>query len=481
MIVFAAALAVAAFLIAFQAFGIVGAAKSTITLAGDAGKVMRDGDLSDDQKETAIQRAALSMLRASGSIFLRVAATLIATVVPVYFLDLIGLVDAGAVFGFLARPDVIIGTSVLVAGGVWLYSRRPKSQSDYSTMDRFVHKLAFAAPFVQMTAADMEDSVFKSQIAEIKDKPPVFVTSLPRAGTTVVLNALHDVPGVATHIYRDMPFLMAPLIWSKISGGFQKDASLSERAHGDGIKVGFDSPEAFEEVIWRHFWPDHYKGDVIALWSQNDRDAEATEFFRAHFRKIVALRTGPGGRYVSKNNGNIARLDLLGQMFPGAGIVVPLRNPAEQAASLLRQHQNFLSQHDDDPFVKRYMQDIGHLEFGELHRPIEFPGFAELSRDFSPEQPDYWLAYWISAYLNVSEHVDDLMILPETGLQADGQATMVRLCEKLALDPGDTDFSGHFRTIEHRADLKVFDKTLLDRAMSLYADLGDAGRKALRG
>ena len=28
-----------------------------------------------------------------------------------------------------------------------------------------------------------------------------------------------------------------------------------ERAHGDGMTIGYDSHEAFEEVLWRAFWP----------------------------------------------------------------------------------------------------------------------------------------------------------------------------------------------------------------------------------
>ena len=306
MTIFAAALAIAAFLAAFRGFAIIAAARRALSLAGGATGVMRDNTLSDDEKEAAVQRDALSMLRASGSIFWRVAATLICAIAPIYVLDLIGFVDAGQVFAFLARPDVIIGASVLVGGGLWWLSRRPKRGRAYSALDRTLHRIAFAAPLVQMTAADVENSIFARQIAEIEDRPPIFITSLPRAGTTVVLNALHDVPGVATHLYRDMPFVMAPMLWSKVSGGFARTATLAERAHGDGIMVGYDSPEAFEEVLWRQFWPKRFEQDQIPLWSKSDTNPEAVDFFRAHFRKIIALRTGPGGRYVSKNNGNIA-------------------------------------------------------------------------------------------------------------------------------------------------------------------------------
>ncbi|MFV2038597.1 MAG: hypothetical protein ACC646_13490, partial [Paracoccaceae bacterium] len=292
MTIFAGLLTMAAFLVAFRGFAIVGAAGHAVTLAGGATGVMRDASLSDDQKEAAVRRAALAMLRATGSIFWRLGATLICAIAPIFLLDALGLVDAAQVIVFMARPDVMIGASVLVGAGMWVLARRPTTKPANSFMDRTLHRIAFAAPFVQMTAADIEDAAFAREVRDIRHKPPVFITSLPRAGTTVVLNALADVPGVATHLYRDMPFVMAPMMWARLSAGFQRAQSLRERAHHDGLQVGYDSPEAFEEVLWRQFWPKRFKQAQIPLWTGADKNAETSEFMRTHFRKIIALRTG---------------------------------------------------------------------------------------------------------------------------------------------------------------------------------------------
>jgi len=35
------------------------------------------------------------------------------------------------------------------------------------------------------------------------------------------------------------------------------------------------------------------------------------------------------------------------------------------------------------------MSDIGHYEFGDLHRPIDFPGLDDLTRGRDPSKPDY--------------------------------------------------------------------------------------------
>ena len=348
----------------------------------------------------------------------------------------------------------------------------------YSGLDRFLHKLAFASPKIQLAAADIEDSIFAKQTAGTSDRNPVFVTSLPRAGTTVLLTALASLPGMASQTYRDMPFVMAPLFWSKISGSFQKGSELRERAHGDGIKVGYDSPEAFEEIIWRAFWPKKFTDDRIDLWRDGDSLNEAAVFFRKHFRKVSALRRGGSARYVSKNNANIARLELIPKMFPDAKIVVPVRDPVEHAASLLRQHNNFLAQHAEDAFVKRYMHDIGHLEFGELHRPIAFPGLAERLAGQDPKSLDYWLHYWIAAFEYVAEHQSGLILVSHEAMRSDGASMAERLLRALDIDGAGQlqEVAAHFEPQSGRARLYPdHDASLRSEADALYQRLVSAG------
>ena len=83
---------------------------------------------------------------------------------------------------------------------------------------------------------------------------------------------------------------MAPLAWDKVTRRFRKTQELKERAHGDGMQVGLDSPEAFEEVVWRSLWPKKYKNHEIGLWTLADQSPEAVGLLRDHLKKIVALR-----------------------------------------------------------------------------------------------------------------------------------------------------------------------------------------------
>ena len=233
-----------------------------------------------------------------------------------------------------------------------------------------------------------------------------------------------------------MPLVMAPLFWSRLTESFRKPAVAIERAHGDGMIVGQDSPEGFEEILWRSFWPDHYLPDRIVLWSPEDQKGDAQEFLCQHMKKIIALRR-PGrsenGRYISKNNGNIARLDLLQKMFPGAKIVVPVRNPLSHATSLMRQHLKFQDIHRQEPFSQRYMADLGHYEFGALHRPIAFPGLTDWTGGRDAVAIDYWLGYWIAAFEYVLERRDNVILISYEAMCADPHQGLAQLCRRLKI------------------------------------------------
>jgi len=285
-----------------------------------------------------------------------------------------------------------------------------------------------------------------------------------------------------------MPFVMAPLLWSRLSAGFRRQAALGERAHGDGMLVGYDTPEAFEEVLWKAFWPEKYGRDRIALWRDSDRNEAATAFFREHLRKIIALRrprSAQDGRYLSKNNANIARLDLLGHMFDQAAVVVPFRAPLPHAASLLRQHRNFLTQQERDRFVHRYMADIGHFEFGLLHRPIDFPGVAALTAGRSLESLDYWLAYWIAAFEAVLAQRDKVHLLSYEETCAAPRDALAILCEALQI-PHEEDAlataADVFRPSPPSREPAgaTADPALLARAQALHDRLMAAAERPLR-
>ncbi|MBV1915445.1 MAG: sulfotransferase [Pseudomonadales bacterium] len=352
------------------------------------------------------------------------------------------------------------------------------STSNYSRLDRALHKVSFGSSILQEILTDIESALFSKSWAEIPASKPVFITSLPRAGTTIILEALYRLPGLAAHTYRDMPLIYTPVLWNKLSGGIRSKGTLRERAHGDGLVISEDSPEAFEEVLWTKFFSDHYSGNSIPIWDTTN--TKFREYFLEHMKKIISLRCPDdhNSRYVSKNNANIARTRAIKAMFTDASIVIPLRNPIDHALSLLRQHTNFLKQHATDKFVAQYMKDIGHYEFGELHRPIQFPQFSNLTSNLPPESLNYWLGYWIAAfeYLSVQQEVsfisyENLCLSPNQGLG--------KLCQHIELEASPEEIATASAVFNAPAETTSIDslkgqgvdRELLDRARDLHRSL----------
>jgi hypothetical protein len=482
MIVLVALASIAFFLIAFWLLKITRVSGEALKTSRSAIAALGDKSLDDNAREKIIQSASIKLFGAFISIFIRTVLTLAISVLPIWLAHWTEIARMDVVIDFLSRWDVIAIISVVIIGGYFILKQAKPYQNEafnvnYSKLDRLLHRVAFFSPSVQLTAADMEKMVFGQTFTDIKVEAPIFITSLPRAGTTLMLEALHRFPNLATHTYRDMPFVMAPVIWSKLSGNFRKETKLVERAHGDGMEVGYDSPEAFEEVLWHTFWPQKYTQNNIALWDSEDKDENAQCFFKAHMQKIIALRQPDaknGGRYLSKNNGNIARLDFIGEMFPDAFILVPLRHPIEHAASLWRQHLNFLKMQENDTFIKRYMADIGHFDFGELHRPILFPLTEQLTSIQDPLTLDYWISYWIAAFSYVLEREEKVILISYEGTCKSGKVALTNLCQRLNIDTGGMmeSVAAIFKEPSQKHyDTSGIDPKLLKRAEKLYSKL----------
>ena len=77
-------------------------------------------------------------------------------------------------------------------------------QNSYSRLDRILHRLAFSTIELQKALADLEDRVYASRFSQIEVDRPVFITSLPRAGTTLLLEIVASLDAFASHTYRDI-------------------------------------------------------------------------------------------------------------------------------------------------------------------------------------------------------------------------------------------------------------------------------------
>jgi len=275
---------------------------------------------------------------------------------------------------------------------------------DYSLVDRGLHYIAFCHPLIQKALCEIENDLFKRRFEGISSDKEVFVTGMPRSGTTLILELLYNTREFSTFTYRHMPFILSPVIWSGISGYYQKKSILKERSHGDGMQVSFDSPEAFEEVIWLVYLRNEIvKPDYLLPLGPDECTPAFVRAMRDSIRKLLYLGQSAQGsstdlRYLSKNNANISRIKILSELFPNSTIIVPFRHPLAHTASLMRQHDRFLKEQSADLFTMRYMRWLGHYEFGKNFKPINFDDWLGGLDAPYDANVDFWLEYWSRAY-----------------------------------------------------------------------------------
>jgi hypothetical protein len=247
--------------------------------------------------------------------------------------------------------------------------------NNYSWLQQKLHHFALSYQFIREAMFDIENSAIS--INHINDNH-VFISGLARSGTTILLNVLYESNEFASLSYRDMPFILAPNLWSKLSFN-EQDSDLVERAHGDGIKISTESPEAFEEVFWITFAED---------------DEDTIEKFKNYVQLINHKYQKK--RYLSKNNQNVGRLELISNTFPNSKILIPYRNPIQHAYSLLSQHQRLIEDSKKDNFISNYMKWIGHTEFGPNYIPIHNKNLC-FEDDLNI---NHWLEQWYLTYKN---------------------------------------------------------------------------------
>lgn len=217
--------------------------------------------------------------------------------------------------------------------------------------------------------ADLETRVLGERLSAVDTARPVWICGMARAGSTVLLECLADGTTFATHRYSDYPWLWTPYWWNHLHARLPlPKRPPRERAHRDRLLVGPDSPEAFEEVFWMHFFPGRHDPAVDQVIAAELDHAAFDRFLDAHMRKLIAVRGAR--RYLAKANEQLPRLGYLARRYPQARFVVPVRDPVAQVASLLKQDRLFTRLAGEDPEVARHLLRAGHVEFGPGKRAL---------------------------------------------------------------------------------------------------------------
>lgn len=348
---------------------------------------------------------------------------------------------------------------------------------NYSFLDRVLHRAALQFGPIAELSFDLDQKTNHFDPKEVTGARHVFVSGLARAGTTILMRRIHATGAFCSLTYRNMPFVLAPNIWSRFATASKRKDAPAERAHGDRILVGIDSPESLDEVFWRIFDGEGYIAKTYL--TPHEPDEETTEKYIAYVAAILKADRGERTRYLSKNNNNILRLGAIRRAFPEAVILIPFRDPLSHTGSLLRQHRNFVAQQQTDRFVRSYMTWLAHHEFGLDHRPFRFDnaGAGRLAAR-QPDQLDYWLEIWCQAYawLEGSAPKDAIFVCYEDLCQdADVWNHLAEIC---GAESGD---GGHEPFIIGKTDIDVSAQTaLVEEASAIYERLVKRARAGLR-
>lgn len=458
---------------------------------------------SDMERQNAIIKFSLFNIVIGTVIFILTILSVFLIALPYYLSE--GVRDSSIAY---------ISATFFVAMGYFLLRKRFFSVSDvsiveksagdgifpgaYSFFDQVLHWVALESKSAREIAFYMDVmfvKIFKPVQLKMRrhnrGEGAVYVCGLARSGTTMLLETLSQSPAFFSLTYSSMPFVMSPNIWKFISDRGNRKQELRERAHGDGIKYGFNTPESFEEVFWKTFVRERKAFRTILIPVIRDDLSPNSEIIKQRiyaldkigvdvlkkfslYRSLVALSCGCDGyrkRYLSKNNDNLLRFKLLASE-PDSRVLVVYRNPLDTAISLYRQHKRFCEIQTKDPFVVEYMSWLGHYEFGLNHRPFGF-AISRMKVAYSPEEFDYWVDYWSAVYAYVIDELKNdcsrVVLINHDSICNSSDVNIRKLFEILRVNK---DFwrvsSQYVKGIGNDRAMPLVDKLLVDKAMEIY-------------
>ena len=334
--------------------------------------------------------------------------------------------------------------------------------SEYSGVEKFLHRFYLSNYFISKASFEIEESLFGTEINDQKIEQIVFVTGLARSGTTAVMRKLYETGAFASLTYNNMPFLFMPNLWKN-----KKAMALKQRAHQDGIMVSGDSPEEFDEYFWKVFLKDRYIGESLTM---HDIPTDVLTQYQTYVSLIC--KSQGKRRYLSKNNNNLLRIDAL-QKLGNAKIIFMYRHPVDHSASLLKLHQSFTAMQQKDSFVREYFDFLGHHEFGGNHKPFLFSSNSPVNTEkYHTDDINYWLANWINYYSHLLEiNNDNFELIAFEDLIHESAKVFTHLKKILSIENLVFSSEEHKPSVYNKQNL---DKILLDNSIHIYQKLNDS-------
>lgn len=257
--------------------------------------------------------------------------------------------------------------------------------------------------------ARLESSVLRDDISPIRVDRPIYVAGVARSGTTILTEMLARHPDVTSHRYSDFPNVFTPYWRNWLAQRVHRSPPKAvERAHKDRVMVTSESPEAVEEVIWMRFFEKLHDPLASQSFDTATSNPEFETFYRDHIRKLLLVRGK--SRYLAKGNYNVTRLAYIRKIFPEARIVIPVRNPVNHVASLVKQDRIFEAATREDSRVTEQLHRSGHFEFGPDKRCInvgDSDEACEIQAHWAAGRTALgWAMYWNAVYRSVLRMVE---------------------------------------------------------------------------
>lgn len=356
--------------------------------------IIMDGSMDDDEKDALILKNLAGLLKMFFLVLFLLVFIVLLSMVPVL------------VYQKLNPQSVADTSSIYFYGSMFLGSFSIlflKEKSDYSYWSKLLHTIILDNYHVGKYLFSKDKKKLK-QDAVNQDQIFVIVSGLARAGTTAIARMIYSPEIFHSTKYSNMPFLLAPKFWKRFYN--PKNAKEKQRAHGDNVMHSETSIEAMEE----YFFKAHLKDRYIT-----DKSLDKHEIDEKLFREYLSFQALFQERdkqtiFLAKNNNLILRLESMRKLNKDFKVILMFRDPFDHAKSLMNQHLNFVKQQEEDPFTLKYMDWLGHHEFGLNQKYFDLGSDIDFGKH-NRNGLSYWLVSWLNYYEAIIKLLPDENII----------------------------------------------------------------------
>lgn len=420
--------------------------------------IILNQSLGEDEKDKQIIRNLLVIIKNISVVLVLLLLVVLLGIFPVM------------IFLYVQRDFEVDTTSIMFYGTMFLGSFSLlffRSKGNYSYWSKLFHTIILDNYNIGIFFFNKEVKKVNPALPALisENQPFVIVSGLARAGTTALTNLLCDEDKFHFITYANVPFLLSPNSWKKIYS--PKYDVKKKRSHGDGVLFGIKSIEALEEYFFKVFLNNNYiqKNRLV-------KHEISKELFAKYCAYQQLFRKNPHTIYIAKNNNFILRFESMRKQSKAFKLIVIFREPLAQAMSLLNQHKNFTRQQTNDQFILKYMNWLGHYEFGLNQKYFEL-GNQKMWEKYDKNSIAYWIGIWLNYYsyvLNIIErheivlvHYDDLLKKPNELKQA--------LAKKIQITLDSSNVSSFKSTNSNVDNINELDRSLLNRVDKFYHKL----------